>query len=75
MLRIWGLSRLLAAAIEQYHDDKGIIWPLRLRLIKFISVLFIGTARRSGRPPKKSVDELEGAELEVLFDDRQESPV
>ncbi|MBA4318887.1 MAG: proline--tRNA ligase [Flavobacterium sp.] len=25
-----GISRILAAVIEQYHDDKGIIWPIQL---------------------------------------------
>ena len=34
-----GVSRTMAAAIEQNHDDKGIIWPLPLAPYEVVLVL------------------------------------
>ena len=69
-----GLGRLLAAAIEQNHDDKGIIWPpsiapyhLYLCPLYFDNPEVAATAERL-------YTELAQAGWEVLFDDRMESP-
>ena len=69
-----GLGRLLAAAVEQNNDEKGIIWPLpiapyQLYLcpIKTEDVKVMETAERL-------YSDLTAAGIEVLFDDRQESP-
>ncbi len=69
-----GLSRLLAAAIEQHHDDKGIIWPMPIAPYQvYLCPLFReGTA--VGETAEKLYRELEAAGIEVLFDDRTESP-
>ncbi|MFC2007537.1 proline--tRNA ligase [Chloroflexota bacterium] len=69
-----GVGRLLAAAIEQSHDDKGIIWPLPIAPYQ----VYLCPLYREGSPvaeaAEKIYNELEAACLEVLFDDREESP-
>jgi prolyl-tRNA synthetase len=69
-----GVSRLVGALIEANHDDAGIIWPesvapFRVGLINLRS----GDARC-----REAADELYGkllgAGVEVLYDDRDESP-
>jgi prolyl-tRNA synthetase len=68
------LSRLLAAAIEQHHDDKGIIWPMPIAPYQ----VYLCPLYREGTPvgdtAEKLYRELETAGVEVLFDDRTESP-
>ena len=69
-----GLGRLLAAAVEQNHDEKGIIWPLSIAPHQvYLCPLSIDrdeVAEAAG----KLYSELRKARFEVLFDDREESP-
>ncbi len=69
-----GLSRLLAAIIEYNHDDKGIIWPVSVAPYHvYICVL----SREGSEVPKvaeKLYTDLQASGIEVLFDDREESP-
>ncbi len=69
-----GLGRLLAAAIEQKHDDKGIIWPLPIAPYH----IYLCPLHREGSNVTEVTEnlyaELEAEGLEVLFDDRSESP-
>jgi len=69
-----GIGRLLAAAIEQNHDDKGIIWPVPIAPYH----VYLCPLHREGSKVADIVEklytELEGVGLEVLYDDRQESP-
>ncbi|MFA4837335.1 MAG: His/Gly/Thr/Pro-type tRNA ligase C-terminal domain-containing protein, partial [Dehalococcoidia bacterium] len=69
-----GLGRLLAAAVEQNHDEKGIIWPLPIApyhvYLCALSIDNAEVAEASGR----LYSELKKAGIEVLFDDREESP-
>ena len=69
-----GLGRLLAAAIEQNHDDKGIIWPLALAPYH----LYLGPLYPENPPvmatAEKLYNDLTAQGLAVLFDDRNESP-
>ena len=69
-----GLSRLLAAAIEQHHDDKGIIWPMPIAPYQVYLCPLYRDGTKVGETADKINDELEAAGLEVLFDDRMESP-
>jgi prolyl-tRNA synthetase len=69
-----GLDRLLAAAIELNHDDKGIIWPISIAPYHvYLCPLY---KENSGieAVAEKVYNDLEAEGLEVLFDDRQESP-
>jgi len=69
-----GLGRLLAAAVEQNHDDKGIIWPLPIAPYQ----IYLCPLHREGSKVSEVAEslyvELEAAGFEVLFDDRKESP-
>ena len=69
-----GLGRLLAAAIEQSHDDKGIIWSLPLAPYHiYLCPLYLENPKVAATA-ENIYAELEAEGLEVLFDDRQESP-
>jgi len=69
-----GLGRLLAAAIEQNHDDKGIIWPLSIAPYHiYLCPLYLENPQVSTTAESLYAD-LEAEGFEVLFDDRQESP-
>ena len=69
-----GLGRLLAAAIEQNHDDKGIIWPLSIAPYHiYLCPLYLDSAEVAATS-EKLYAELKSAGREVLFDDRSESP-
>jgi prolyl-tRNA synthetase len=69
-----GLGRLLAAAIEQNHDDKGIIWPIPITPYHiYLCPLYMENSDVAATS-EKLYTELEAQGLEVLFDDRDESP-
>jgi prolyl-tRNA synthetase len=69
-----GVGRLLAAAVEQNHDDKGIIWPLPMAPFHVcICPLKVEDAAVM-HAAEKLYDELTAAGIEVLLDDRPESP-
>ncbi|MCW8828182.1 MAG: His/Gly/Thr/Pro-type tRNA ligase C-terminal domain-containing protein, partial [Gammaproteobacteria bacterium] len=70
-----GVSRVVAAAIEQNHDDKGIIWPdaiapFQLALLP-MNMQKSETVRETA---EQLYRELSEAGYEVLFDDRGERP-
>ncbi|RJL26654.1 proline--tRNA ligase [Bailinhaonella thermotolerans] len=63
-----GVSRAVAAVIEQSHDDKGLIWP---REIAPADVHVIGTGKDNQIEVALEIaGELEAAGLRVLVDDR-----
>jgi len=69
-----GLGRLLAAAIEQNHDDKGIIWPLAIAPYHvYLCPLYLENPQVATIAENLYAD-LEAQGLEILFDDRKESP-
>ena len=66
-----GVSRVAAAAIEQNHDENGIVWPDAIA--PFEVALLPMNAHRSGRVRERAealYEELGAAGLEVLLDDR-----
>ena len=70
-----GVTRVAAAAIEQNHDDKGIIWPTAIA--PFHAALLPMNMHKSVRlreAAEKLYAELTGAGVEVLFDDRRVRP-
>jgi len=69
-----GLGRLLAAIIEHSHDDKGIIWPLSIAPYHiYLCPLYLENPQVAAKAEKFYAD-LEARGLEILFDDREESP-
>ncbi|MFC1904479.1 proline--tRNA ligase [Chloroflexota bacterium] len=69
-----GLGRLLAAAIEQNHDDKGVIWPLPMAPYHIYLCPLYRDDSRVSEVAESLYNEFEAEGLEVLFDDRKESP-
>jgi prolyl-tRNA synthetase len=70
-----GVSRIVAAAIEQNHDDKGIIWPAAIA--PFNVALLPMNMHKSQRLSETAFNlyqQLQAAGIEVLFDDRKERP-
>jgi len=69
-----GIGRLLAAAIEQNHDDKGIIWPVPIAPYHVYLCPLYREGSQVADTAGKLYNEMQAAGLEVLFDDREESP-
>jgi prolyl-tRNA synthetase len=69
-----GLGRLLAAAIEQNHDDKGIIWPMAIAPYQIYLCPLRLENPNVAEAAGKLYQNLTRKNLEVLFDDRDESP-
>ncbi len=70
-----GVSRVVASAIEQNHDDKGIIWPDTLAPFQ-IAVLPLNMHKSEAvrETAEKLYADLCAAGYDVLFDDRGERP-
>ncbi len=70
-----GVTRVVAAAIEQNHDDKGIRWPQPMAPFT-VGIAAIGYDRSDGvREAADGLhDALETAGIDVLLDDRSERP-
>jgi len=67
-----GVTRVVAAAIEQNHDDRGIIWPAAIAPFQVALVpVNIKKSPRERELAEKLYAELTGAGIEVLFDDRE----
>jgi len=69
-----GIGRLLAAAIEQNHDDKGIIWPIPIAPYQVHLCPISMEQQEVASAAEKLYVDLQREGLEVLFDDRIESP-
>jgi prolyl-tRNA synthetase len=70
-----GVSRVVAAAIEQNHDERGIIWPAAMAPFQVV-LLPVGASRSAAvRETAESLyRELLAAGIEVLLDDRDVRP-
>ena len=69
-----GVSRLVAAAIEQNHDANGIIWPFSVAPFQVL-LLPINSKDQSIREATDNLyGELQKHGVEVLLDDRDERP-
>jgi prolyl-tRNA synthetase len=70
-----GVSRIVAAAIEQHHDDKGIIWPMSMApFLLVIVAIGYGKSEMVKTAADALYAELTAAGFEVLLDDRDERP-
>lgn len=70
-----GVSRVVASAIEQNHDERGIIWPAAMAPFQ-VAVLPIGASRSAAvrEAAEALYQELLAAGMEVLLDDRDARP-
>ena len=68
-----GVGRLLAAAIEQHHDDNGIVYPDPIAPYHvLLTALNVGNEDVS-KAAEALYDQLQKERIEVLYDDRTES--
>ena len=72
-----GVSRVVAAVVEEHHDDRGMIWPEALAPYRVHLVALPGrgdTAAAVTSAADRLYDELRAAGVSVLYDDRDASP-
>ena len=70
-----GVTRVVAASIEQNHDDSGIIWPTAIAPFQVALLpMNMHKSRRLRDAVEKLYGELKAAGIEVLLDDRSVRP-
>jgi len=69
-----GVSRLLAAAIEQNHDTNGIIWPYAIAPFEVMLLPINYLDERIRAAADRLYEELRARKVDVLLDDRDERP-
>jgi len=70
-----GVSRIVAAAIEQNHDDKGIIWPDAIAPFQISLVpINMHKSQRLREAVESLYKELTDAGIDILLDDRPARP-
>jgi prolyl-tRNA synthetase len=69
-----GPARIVAAAIEQYHDEQGISWPRALAPFDLELVTLGKEGEEAREVADRLYEELREAGLEVIYDDRDGSP-
>jgi prolyl-tRNA synthetase len=69
-----GVTRIVAAAIEQNHDKDGIVWPVPLAPYEVAVLELQQDDDNLVATAKKIYEELQAAGIEVIYDDRDERP-
>ncbi len=70
-----GIGRLLACVAEEYHDEHGLVWPVTVAPFHVHLVLLRGKGTPQAEElAEKLYADLQTAGIEVLYDDRDESP-
>ncbi|MDO5302439.1 MAG: proline--tRNA ligase [Clostridia bacterium] len=69
-----GVTRTLAAVVEQHHDENGIIWPMSVAPYHVIITLVKPDDEVQAEVAERIYTELQKAGVEVLLDDRKERP-
>ena len=70
-----GVSRIVAAAIEQNHDEYGIIWPDAIAPFQVALIpMNMHKSVRIAEVTEQLYHQLTAAGIDVLFDDRRERP-
>ena len=67
-----GVSRTLAAAIEQYHDENGIIWPRAIAPFEVVIVPINAKDEALMSTSTSIYDTLLNNKVDVLLDDRKD---
>lgn len=78
-----GSGRLMASVVEEHHDEYGIIWPISVAPYE-VHLIVLSSKVKKSEADEENLDPNEVAEqlykeflaagIEILFDDRQESP-
>jgi prolyl-tRNA synthetase len=70
-----GVSRVVASAIEQNHDDKGIIWPAAIAPFQLALIpINMHKSQRLREAVMSFYEKLLAAGIDVILDDRRERP-
>lgn len=69
-----GTGRLLACIAEEHHDDQGLVWPVTVAPYHVHLVLLMRKDRGPREVAERLYAQLWNAGVEVLYDDRPESP-
>jgi prolyl-tRNA synthetase len=70
-----GVGRLLACIAEEHHDEHGLIWPVTVAPFQVHLVLLRGKGTpQAEETADRLYADLQAAGLEILYDDRDESP-
>ncbi|MFV0517688.1 MAG: proline--tRNA ligase [Aminipila sp.] len=69
-----GVTRTLAAIVEQHHDENGIIWPMSIAPYHVIMTLVNPDDETQSKVADDIYMELTKSGVEVLLDDRKERP-
>jgi prolyl-tRNA synthetase len=67
-----GISRILAAVVEQRHDDAGIVWPRALAPFEVMVILATPDDERAQTEAERIYRELSAAGVEAGLDEREE---
>lgn len=68
-----GIGRTVAAVIEQYHDEKGIIWPIELAPFQIDLILTNTRDEELVKTAQGLYESIKKEGYEIIFDDRKES--
>ncbi len=69
----WGVSRTMAAVVEQFHDEKGIIWPRSIAPFEVVVTVVNMSLPDQLKIGRDIYELLEKNGIEVLLDDRDVS--
>ena len=67
-----GISRIVAASIEQNHDDKGIIWPGEIAPFEIIIIVLNDKSSDLTEKGQEIYNSIKAIGKEVVIDDRDE---
>lgn len=65
-----GLGRIMAAIAEQYHDDKGLMWPINVAPFKVGIVLIDNKDKEQIKIANQLYNDLKENAIDTLLDDR-----
>jgi prolyl-tRNA synthetase len=68
-----GISRIMSALVEQYHDDKGIKWPTPVAPFELDLICLNPEDQELSSVAEKLYLEAEEKGIEVIYDDRDQS--
>ena len=69
-----GISRSISAVVEQYHDDKGIIWPTSVAPFEVIITLINSNNEDQAKLADEIYEKFKAKRIDVILDDRKERP-
>ena len=67
-----GLDRVLAAVVEQNHDDKGIVWPISIAPFKVAIIVVNTNDEKQSDSANYLYEELRKNNISTILDDRDE---